>query len=304
VAAVAIREFFHLIHIVDNEDEVDAFYDDLFAPQRFQSKGWFDGEKRWASLSMVSDLMLEVIEPSAEPSDQHMPLSKFRNRFGQHFHSLSWYVDVDDLGPLFHRLRAAGVRIARPGGGSFPDGEVDLGNTFFTHPKDTFGQIEFEGKRDFWEGRDPRFQKEWTAAPWAEGPLGIQRLSHMTTVVRDLAKARTFYEGPLEGTVFHTDSSGGAERAFALVGTDTVIELAQPTDEGSRRAADLAANGEISHSATLRVADLEAVEKHTDTLGIGVADRSGTTLTLNPDDCFGAVWSFTDSALPGDPRGA
>ena len=49
---------------------------------------------------------------------------------------------------------------------------------------------------------------------------------------------------------------------------------------------------------------IRLVEKHTDTLGIGVADRSGTTLTLNPDDCFGAVWSFTDSALPGDPRGA
>jgi catechol 2,3-dioxygenase-like lactoylglutathione lyase family enzyme len=302
VAAVAIREFFHLIHIVDNEDEVDAFYDSLFSPQRFAPKGWFDGEKLWASLSMVSDLMLEVIEPSAEPSDQHMPLSKFRNRFGQHFHSLSWYLDVEDIGPLFQRLRAAGVRIARPGGGSFPDDTVDLGNTFFTHPKDTFGQIEFEGKRDYWEATDPRFQEGWTAAPWAEGPLGIQRLSHLTTVVRDVAKARAFYEGPLQGTIFHSESSRGAERAFVLVGTDTVIELAQPTDEGSRMAADLAANGEIPHAGTFRVADLEAVERHTDKLGIRSADRRGTTLTLEPADCFGAVWSFTDTALPGDPR--
>jgi catechol 2,3-dioxygenase-like lactoylglutathione lyase family enzyme len=297
-----LQEFFHLIHVVDNEDEVDAFYDGLFSPQRFRPKGWADNEKRWASLSMVSDLMLEVIEPSAEPADQHMPLTKFRSRFGQHYHSFAWYVDPAEVGPLFRQLRAEGVRIAKPGGGLFPDGDVEPGNTIFTYPKDTFGQIEFEGKQGYWQTGDPRFQAGWTTAPWAQGPLGIQRLSHMTTVVRDLTKARAFYEGPLEGKTFHTESSGGAERAFVLVGTDTVIELAQPTSEASRLAADLAAHGELPHSATFQVADLDAVEKHTDTLGVRVADRSDGTLTLDPNDTFGAVWSFREAALPGDPR--
>ncbi|MBO0730824.1 MAG: hypothetical protein J2P57_16325, partial [Acidimicrobiaceae bacterium] len=67
-------------------------------------------------------------------------------------------------------------------------------------------------------------------------------------------------------------------------------------------AADLDANGELPHSATFRVVDLEAAERHTDKLGIGVADRRGDTLTLDPDDCYGAVWSFTERAIPGDPR--
>lgn len=299
---MALQEFFHLIHVVNNEDEVDAFYDALFSPLRFRTKGWADNEKRWASLSMVSDLMLEVIEPSGEPADQHMPLTKFRTRFGQHYHSFAWYVDPAEIAPIFHRLRAEGVRIAKPGGGLFPEGDVELGNTIFTYPKDTFGQIEFEGKAGYWETGDPRFQSGWTTAPWAEGPLGIVRLSHMTTVVRDLAKARAFYEGPLEGKVFHTDSSGGADRAFVLVGTDTVIELAQPTSEASRLAADLAANGELPHSATFQVADLDAVEKHAGTIGVRVADRSDGTLTLDPDDTFNAVWSFREATLPGDPR--
>ena len=54
---------------------------------------------------MIGDFMIEVIEPSTVPGDQQAPLPKFRNRFGQHFHSLAWYVDVPDLAPLFHRLR-------------------------------------------------------------------------------------------------------------------------------------------------------------------------------------------------------
>ena len=192
---VLIREFFHLIHIVDNEDEVDAFYDSLFNPQRFAPKHFFDHEKRWASLSMVSDLMLEVIEPSGEEADLQMPLTRFRTRFGQHYHSLAWYVDPGDVRPLFDDLRSAGVRIAKPGGGFFPDGDVDPGNTIFTHPKDTFGQLEFEGKSKHWLQQDPRFQEGWQTDLWREGPLGIERLSHITTVVRDLARARQLLRG-------------------------------------------------------------------------------------------------------------
>lgn len=298
---MTIQEFFHLIHIVNDEDEVDAFYDRLFAPDRFRSKHFMEGEKRWASLSMVSDLMLEVIEPSGEEADQGMPLSKFRNRFGQHFHSLAWYVDVPGVKPLFDRIRAAGVRVAKPGGGMFPAGDIDPGNTIFTHPKDTFGQVEFEGKMAHWQGSDPRFQPGWTTAPWRDGPLGIEGLSHLTTVVRDVAAARQLYTSAFEGAVLHEETSGGADRCFVQVGTDTVVELAQPTSEGTRMAADLAAHGELPHSATFRVRDADAVERHAEKLGVRVAERQGETVTLAPDDCFGAVWSFTEWALPNRP---
>ncbi|MBO0732290.1 MAG: hypothetical protein J2P57_23720, partial [Acidimicrobiaceae bacterium] len=270
-----LSEFFHLIHVVDDEDRVDKFYDELFAPQRFSPKHWSPNEMRWASLSMVSDLMLEVIEASSEPDHQSFPLSRFHQRFGQHFHSLAWYVELDQVRPTFDALRAAGIRVAKPGGGIWPaDGDVEPGNTLFTHPKDTFGQLEFEGKFPHWQTHDPRFQPGWSAAPWRDGPLGIRRLSHMTTVVRDLGRAIDLYEGVLGGQVLHRESADGADRAFVLTGIDTVIELARPTMLGTRLAADLDANGELPHSATFRVVDLEAAERHTDKLGIGVADRS------------------------------
>jgi catechol 2,3-dioxygenase-like lactoylglutathione lyase family enzyme len=301
VARVTILEFFHLIHIVDDEDEVDTFYDRLFAPERFRTKHFMQAEKRWASLSMVSDLMLEVIEPSGDEADLGMPLSRFRTRFGQHFHSLAWYVDPASVKPLFDRIRAEGVRIAKPGGGMFPEGDIDPGNTIFTHPKDSFGQLEFEGKSEHWSGSDPRFQPGWTTQPWRDGPLGIEGLSHMTTVVRDLAVARQFYTTALEGTVLHEESGTGADRCFVQVGPETVIELAQPTSEGTRLAADLAANGELPHSATFRVRDAAAAERHAEKLGIRVAERRGQTVTLDPADCFGAIWSFTEWALPNHP---
>ena len=82
----------------------------VFAPQRFSPKHWMEVEKRWASLSMIGNFMIEVIEPSGEPEHVGFPLSKFRTRFGQHFHSLAWYTDEGGIKPLFDQLRAMGVR--------------------------------------------------------------------------------------------------------------------------------------------------------------------------------------------------
>ena len=62
---------------------------------------------------MIGDFMIEVIEPSKEPEDQQVPLPKFRNRFGQHFHSLAWYVDEPDLTPLFHQLAMTSIPAPR-----------------------------------------------------------------------------------------------------------------------------------------------------------------------------------------------
>lgn len=298
-----IREFFHLIHIVDDEDRVDEWYRELFSPETFAQKGWLDYEKRWASLSMVGDLMIEVIEPSGAPEDQGMPLSKFRNRFGQHYHSLAWYVDAPDIKPLFDRIRQKGYRVAKPGGGMFPDGDVDPGNTIFTHPKDTFGQLEFEGLSGHWLTADPRFQPGWNPARWTEDhPLGIVRASHFTTLVTDLARARDLYEGTLGGTVFHAETTPEGESLFVSVGTASVVELLRPLSSESRAGRDLADNGELPHACTFTVRDLGQAERHVEKLGIGVVDRGERSFTLDPADAFGAVYTFTDRTVPGDPR--
>ena len=298
-----IREFFHLIHVVDDGDEVGAWYDEVFKPQRFIEKSWSDVEKRWASLAMIGDFMIEVIEPGSAPEDEVMPLGRFRRRFGQHFHSLAWYVDSPDVRPLFDELRAHGVRIAKPGGGMFPDGDVDPGPTIFTHPKDAYGQLEFVALDDFWRQRDPRFAGDWSPDFWRDDhPLGIESVAYFTTIVGDVEKARHLYEGPLHGRLLHTDTSAVAQSAFLFVGNASVVELAKPTVDDSRLAVDLAENGELLHSCTFKVVDLEAAERHIERVGVAVADRSGDGFTLEPADCFGAVYAFTSRVVPGDPR--
>jgi len=298
-----IREFFHLIHVVDDQDEADAWYDEVFKPQRFIQKNWSALERRWASLAMIGDFMIEVIEPGSGAQDQAAPLGRFRNRFGQHFHSLSWYVDAPDLRALFDELRAHGVRIAKPGGGMFPDGGYDPGPTIFTHPKDTLGQLEFVALDDFWREHDPRFAAAWTPAFWRDDhPLGIERVAHLTTVVTDVEKARALFEGPIGGRHLHAEESATAESAFVWVGSDSIVELARPTTTDSRLAADLAGAGELPHACTFKVVDLEAAERHVEGVGVRVADRSGDGFTLEPEDCFGAVYAFTSRVVPGDPR--
>lgn len=302
VGTLNIQEFFHLIHIVDGEDEVDAFYDRLFGRHCFLTRQFSPIEKRWASLGMVSDLMLEVIEPSQDDADRDMPLTKFHRRHGQHFHSFAWYLAPEDIVDAFRTLRRAGIRVARPGGGVFAEGDFHPGNTIFTHPKDTFGQIEFEGKGQHWATADPRFQPGWTTSPWESGPLGLVRLSHMTTVVREIEPAVRFYVDVLSGTAFHEEKSDSSHRAFVVVGPTTVIELACPLGGGGDTAEDLAAHGELPHSATFRVRDLAAVDRHVSWLGLAVSQRTDHTVALDPDGCYGARWSFTDVDIPGDPR--
>ena len=300
---MAIREFFHLIHVVDDEVEADAWYDEVFSPQRFIEKNWSDVEKRWASLAMIGDFMIEVIEPSSEPQDEAMPLGRFRSRFGKHFHSLAWYVDTPDVRSLFDELRAHGVRIAKPGGGMFPDGDVDPGPTIFTHPKDTFGQLEFVALDDFWRERDPRFAAHWSPSLWRDDhPLGIERVAYFTTTVSDVEKARALFEGPLGGRLLHAEASAVTDSAFVFLGSDSIVELAKPTVDDSRLAVDLAQNGELPHGCTFKVVDLDAAERHVEKVGVGIADRSGDGFTLEPADCFGAVYAFTSRDVPGDPR--
>jgi hypothetical protein len=299
-----VREFFHLMLMVDDIDDADRFFDGLFSPVCYMEKSWSDFDKRWASLNRVGDdFVLELMEASRAPEDRGAPLPKFANRFHQHLHSFAWLVDEADLRSLFDALRATGVRIAKPGGGLFATDPEELPNVIFTHPKDTFGQMEFMARPPGGHSRDPLFRPDWSSAFWRdEHPLGIQRTSRMTNVVRDVDRALPLFTGPLGGRVFHRQTTDVAESAFVMVGSDSVIELARPVTEDSMLARDLSDNGEIPHGVHFLVRDLDSVERHVEKLGIRVAERRGGAIVLDPRDTFNAVIGFTDEELAGDPR--
>jgi catechol 2,3-dioxygenase-like lactoylglutathione lyase family enzyme len=292
-----IRELFHFMQIVDDFDGAQSFYDSLLTPETYMAKSWSDFDKRWASLGVVGpDFVLEIMEPSTLEEDQGFALPKFHGRHGQHWHSFSWYVDAADMPALIERLGSHGVRVLTP----YPSEEA-VPRTIFTHPKDSFGQLEIQGFQGD-ERRDPRFTHGVATDRWSDGPLGLLRASHLTTVVSDLDRAQDFYATCLEATVFHSSSAADRDSVFVMVGTDTVVELAKPKSEDSALGQDLVQHGELPHAATFAVSDLDAATRHIEGLGLRVNHVGDETIVLDPAQAFGAVIGFTSASLPNDPR--
>jgi catechol 2,3-dioxygenase-like lactoylglutathione lyase family enzyme len=296
-----IRELFHLMAIVDDFDPAADFFDKLFSPHEVFGKSWSDFDKRWASINLVgTDIPFELMEPSKDPADAHFPLPKFESRFGPHLHSLSWLVDKDDFESLVRRMQAAGIRVVAPD--SSPVGD-EMPGVVFTHAKDTLGQLEFMAVGPEGWAIDARFNGNWgdKSPTWwrDEHPLGIVRLSHVTVGARDLERGLAVFEGALDGTVLHRAEN----EAYVLVGKETVVHLAVPTDDASALAQDMATTGaELPHQFTFLVRDLDAAERHATSVGAAIAERTADTIVLDPATTFGARVAFTTATIPGDPR--
>ncbi len=120
--------------------------------------------------------------------------------------------------------------------------------------------------------------------------------------VNDLAGAAGFYTDVLGCELVHEeeDSTRSSHSLFFAIG-DTLIELAEPTSEGSELARHLEAHGPIVYAFTFRVADLQRVVAHARDHEIGVIQQGSHTVELDPADTFGAVYGFTERELPGHP---
>jgi catechol 2,3-dioxygenase-like lactoylglutathione lyase family enzyme len=290
-----IGRFYHAIHMVADLDRADAWYDRVFGVERFY-KGHLPVEMRDASLVAIADFVMEPMMSSPLPGAERTPVGRFAARFGQHLHSLAWY--VHGLPGLYERLRSAGIRVTGPGGADPEAG--DFPASIYTHPKDGHALIEF-AEADRMGTADPRLRPGYSTAYWRdEHPLGVERASHLTVVVRDLESATAFYAGTLGGEVVRRDPAApaGTDSVYVAVGEGSIIELARPVEDGLA-ARDLAKNGEILHSVTFKVGDPAAALAHLAGVGVRIAERQGDDLVLHPDDCFGAVLRLTPNSLTG-----
>jgi hypothetical protein len=288
---MTIGRLYHVIHVVDDLATAEKLYGSVFPYETYTYREWSDHDKRLASLSVLAEnFVIELIEPSGADEDQHLALPKFGRRFGSHLHSMAWF--ADELPALADRFSAADIRVL---GGQY--------GTIFTHPKDTFGQLQFQTGPPDVPVPDPRLVAGWSLSPAnREHPLGLVRASHITTMVTDLEAAVKLYLGPLDGQLLHQADDADARRAFVLVGTDTVVELAQPVRTGTALHDDLERNGQLPHSVTFLVRDLGAAQAHLDNIGVSAVEVDGGTLLLDPVETLGARLLLTDGAVPGDPR--
>jgi len=151
---------------------------------------------------------------------------------------------------------------------------------------------------------DARLQPNWSAAFWRDQhPLGIERVSHITVLVRDLREAKVLYQDVLGGKLLHEEEASGQKRsAFFAVGEDTVIEAAQPLSAASPEGRDMEQAGEGIYSVTFKTKDLKRAADFLQAKQQRIEWQDAESLVLNREEAFGMVISFTQRQIPNDPR--
>jgi catechol 2,3-dioxygenase-like lactoylglutathione lyase family enzyme len=289
------REF-HLLHVVSDLDAADEWYDRVFSVRRFV-RNYMRAAMRKASLVLLGDFVMEPAQPVQQPGWEKSALGKFYTRFGQHFHSLAWY--VNDLEETCRVLGEHEIRLFDMVGKPVTD--QGRGDAVWTHPQDTHAAFEFAVAPKFFI--DPRLQPGWSIEfARDQHPLGIERASHITMLFRDLEDARRVYQDALGAKLIHERELSGHKRsAFFAVGEDTVIEAAQPLSTSSAEGRELDRTGEGISAVTFKTRDLAHVADHLRMNNIRFEVSDGS-LMINRDDAFGMQLGFTEHVLPNDSR--
>jgi catechol 2,3-dioxygenase-like lactoylglutathione lyase family enzyme len=297
---------FHVIHMTDDLDELDAWYDDVFSVVRWMNHQHSEILARDASLVLISDLCIEPMAPAFQlPNWDSVALGRFFKRFGKRWHSIAWYMaEADDIVELYHHLIANDVRVYSGTGTPSPDSPPR--GALFTHPGDTFTQLEFVAPRSAGPTgpQDPRFGGAHDPGWWSNHhPLGVTKSSHVTLAVHDVAAARDRYVSLLGGNLLYEGDVALTQTrsAFVAVG-DLVIELAQPQSGSSAIAKDLDANNQGVYAVTLQVKDLTAASEYLEGKGIRFSDGDARTLLSDPATTHGVVFGFTTWSIPNDAR--
>lgn len=300
---MAIGKLFHIIHMTGDLPALEAWYDDVFSVRRgFLDHHYMEGEKRDASLVVLGDCVIEPLAPAFRVDGwDAMPLGRFYNRFGTHWHSIAWY--TDDAGEIWQRCTDNGIRVYIEGGVQ-TDERPPPTAAIMTHPKDTITQLEFmRPQGTIIETNDPRLQAGWDPTWWVHNhPLGLHGLAYTTVLTRDQDRAKAVYVDALGGTLVHAGESQlyGTRDSYVRLG-DTVVQLSTPTRDGTIAARDLAANNEVHHAAAFKVSDLDQAERYLTTKSVKVTDRDEHNLVTDPETTQGVPFRFVTWDVPGGP---
>jgi catechol 2,3-dioxygenase-like lactoylglutathione lyase family enzyme len=302
---------FHIIHMTGDLQALDDWYDDVFSVWQYMPEGYLELERRDASMAMIGDLSIEPLAPAFSVTDwASFPLGRFYERFGSRWHSLAWWVD-EGHDELFGHLQDNGVRLLGVGGmqqqQDGPTGPLGANGPIFTHPRDTFTQLEFMSiavMARAGRGNDPRTHPAYDVAWWSlHHPLQILMASHATIAVRDLDRAREMFVRLFGSEPVHeAERDGSPTRSAFFAINDLVVELAQPITNDSAMAADIEKNKDSLYSFTFKVRDLDAARAHLESKGVVIAEATADTLVCEPETTHGAPMSFTTWSIPGDHR--
>ncbi|MGE0136937.1 MAG: VOC family protein [Ilumatobacteraceae bacterium] len=314
---------FHVTHLSDDMDQARTVYQRLFRRPILDAGFWELGG-RWAFFVYLGDVWVEAAYADERPSG----LRSFLNRFGSRLHSLAWYVKgIDDLANTLRDAKSrfaedpdpavayrsfsvennVARRVPRHGPIPLPPGyrhtfDPDWRSAVvYTHFRDTHGMLEFCEPTSY-HVMPPRVPDEDMIVLPDQDPLGLVRSSHHTIVVHDVAAARSFWLDTMGATLLahgHNEPLG-TDSAWVRVGNDsgTVLELAQPIEDGPARS-DLDTCGlPILHTVNFVVNDLARAREHIQSVGMTVETGTASLIVTDPSTTAGARFGFTSSSEP------
>jgi catechol 2,3-dioxygenase-like lactoylglutathione lyase family enzyme len=295
-----IGKLFHLTPLVDSIGDAEFFFNSVFSPlcmMRNYSLHWH----RHGAVYVIAETAIEPMQPlPPRGGDAATSWFRYMEKYGPHVHNMAFY--VENAPALEARLAEAGVRTTDGG----------TRETVFAHPKDTPGMLEFhEPAGEFRvDLMDPRFSEHWPRFRddfWGNRhPLGLERMSHITVVVHDVAAATRFYTDVLSAVALDDQPSSvaDAEASFVMIGEDTVVELARPRDPSSVHARELETVGQCVTGITFKVRDVHQVADHFQLHGVPVLSVDEHEVVLDRAHTWNTDYRFTDRTLTGDPRAA
>jgi catechol 2,3-dioxygenase-like lactoylglutathione lyase family enzyme len=304
----SIGRNFHVIHMTDDFDALEAWYDDVFSVSRWVTKSYSPELKRVASLVGIGALCIEPMAPSFEDEGwESVPLGRFFKRWGTQWHSIAWYVDdVEGLTELRDRLETADVELLGLLGGRLEHDENALEDRpIFTHPQGTVTQLEFMVPTE--HIADPRLHASYRSTWWHDThPLHIRKQSHFTLATRDLDRAKEVYVDVIGGKVLHECENDflRTRSVYVAVGRDDVVELAEPLESATPIADYLDANHHGLFAVSLQVEDLDRATRYLESKSIAARSEDAQTFLSDPATTHGVHWAVTTAEIPNDTRPA
>jgi catechol 2,3-dioxygenase-like lactoylglutathione lyase family enzyme len=303
---ISIGRNFHVIHMTDDIAALDAWYDDVFAVNRWIADNYNADLHRHASLVGIGDLCIEPMQPAfADHGWNRGPIGRYYERAGVSWHSVAWYVDdVRGLTELRDALERADVELLALLGGKLEhDADAPEDRPIFTHPNSTVTQLEFMVPTPLLY--DPRLHPSYRATWWHDThPLHARKTSHFTLATRDLDRARDLYVDVIGGTLLHEGENDvlHTRSAYVAVGRDDVVELAEPLDAGTPVADYVEAEHHGLFAVWLQVEDLAVATRYLASKGIAARREDGLSFLSDPATTHGVHWGFTTASIPGDTR--
>jgi len=284
VATLEVEKVIHINQVLGDFDDANRFYADVFGAVEYM-RNYDQDQRRDASLFVIGDTCIELFSPRDDESLLGANLAKY----GDSWHSFE--LKVPDLAAAKAVMDEHGVRVTTHRPPAF----------FMVHPRDVHGLLLEVCAHDM--HNDPRLEPAWTAQPWRDHPLGIDRLNALTAAVRDVDAAKAFFGALLGVAPVHEGVRDGIGRTASFWLANTMLELVEPADDGSPVAAYIERYGPRMWSLDCLVADVAAARAHLEGKGLRVVDGAGDGwIAIDPRDNYGVLWQFTDQPHPGDPR--